>query len=149
VGNLKQVRACEACVFFHELRAIVLKSFGATDVLRDTLAPLAAQIPLAFVYGSVAQGRDHAASDIDLMVISDSVSNGQLLAALQPAESRLGRPINVTLYTAVEFADRYQRQHYFLAEVLRQPKLFVIGAAHDVDRLGQSGPHQLAEGGRS
>ncbi|WP_176314794.1 nucleotidyltransferase domain-containing protein [Burkholderia vietnamiensis] len=148
VGNLKQVRAFEAGAIFQELRAIVLKSFGATDVLRDALAQLAAQIPLAFVYGSVAQGRDHTASDIDVMVISDSISNGQLLAALEPAESRLGRPIHGTLYTVGEFADRYQRQHYFLTDVLQQPKLFVIGAAHDVERLGKSGPHPQAENRR-
>jgi len=142
VGNLKQVRACEAGVIFNEIRAIVLKSFGVVDLLSDALAPIAGEISLAFVYGSVAQRNDHAASDIDVMVISDSLSNGQLIAAFQPVEKRLGRPIHPTLYTIEEFAARYQQQHYFLAEVLRQSKLFVIGAEHDVDRLGQLGTHQ-------
>ncbi len=37
----------------------------------------------AFVYGSVEKRQDTAASDIDLMVLSDTVSYPELLSALE------------------------------------------------------------------
>jgi hypothetical protein len=39
---------------------LVLKTSGLVDVLRTALAPLAAQIDLAFVFGSVAKSKDTA-----------------------------------------------------------------------------------------
>src|SRR5205807_6684818 len=74
VGNQKHYRANRASPIFEELRGIVVKTFGVADVLRGALAPLAAKIRSAFIYGSVAKGNDTATSDIDLMVISDAVT---------------------------------------------------------------------------
>jgi predicted nucleotidyltransferase len=34
----------------------------------------------AFVYGSVAKGADHAASDVDVLVIADDLTYSELLA---------------------------------------------------------------------
>lgn len=59
IGNLKQLRAFEGNPIFDELRLIVLKTFGAAEIRREALAPLASGINFAFVYGSVAQGSDH------------------------------------------------------------------------------------------
>jgi predicted nucleotidyltransferase len=133
VGNLKQVRAFTGSPIFSELRLIVLKTFGAAEALREALAPLACEINFAFVYGSVAQGSDHAGSDIDLMIVSDTLSYGQVMAALQPTEKQLGRRVQVTQYTLKEFVDRKQQKHPFVAEVLRQSKLMVIGTENDID----------------
>ena len=49
-------------------------------------------IRAAFVYGSVAKGTDRARSDIDLMVLSDSLRYADLFEALQGAEAVLGEP---------------------------------------------------------
>lgn len=133
MANLKQVRAFADSPVYNELRQIVLKTFGLSEVLRDALAPLTSEIKLAFVYGSVAQNRDHASSDIDLMIISDTLTYGQIIAALQPAESELARPVQVTHYTVNEFFDRKQQKHHFIAEVLRQPRLMIVGTEDDVD----------------
>lgn len=133
IANLKQFRAFAGSPIFNELRVVVQKTFGLGDVLRDALTPLTPEIKVAFVYGSVAQNRDHATSDIDLLVISDSLSYGQILSALQSAESELARPIQVNLYTVQEFLDRKQQNHHFMAEVLREPKLMIIGTVDDVD----------------
>ena len=66
------------------------------EPLRRALAPLAKPIRAAFVYGSVAKGTDKAASDIDLMVISDALRYADLFEALQKAEARLARKVNPT-----------------------------------------------------
>jgi hypothetical protein len=71
VGNQKHYQANASAPIFKELRGLVLKTSGLVDVLRTALAPLTAQIDQAFIYGSVAKGKDTANSDIDLMVISE------------------------------------------------------------------------------
>lgn len=136
IANLKQVRAHAGSPIFEELRLIVLKTFGVVEVLREALSPVASEIELAFVYGSVAQGSDHAGSDVDLMLISETLSYGQIMAALGPAEKQLGRTVQITQYTREEFLERKRKNHPFVAEVLRQPKLMVIGTEHDIDDLG-------------
>lgn len=136
IANLKQVRAYASSPIFEELRLIVLKTFGVVEVLREALSPLASEVKLAFVYGSVAQGGDRASSDIDVMLISETLSYGQVMAALEPAEKRLARTVQITQYTLDELIERRRKNHPFLVEVLRQPKLMLIGTEDDVDNIG-------------
>ncbi|KVL15023.1 nucleotidyltransferase domain-containing protein [Burkholderia sp. MSMB1826] len=136
IANLKQVRAFAGSPIFSELRLIVLKTFGTVEVLREALSLLASEIKLAFVYGSVAQGSDHAGSDVDIMLVSETLSYGQIMAALEPAERQLGRAVQITQYTPGEFLERKRNNHPFLAEVLRQPKLMVIGIEDDIEQIG-------------
>jgi hypothetical protein len=71
IGKQKHYQANPASPVFPELRGLVLKTSGLADVLREGLAPVSNSIRVAFVYGSIAKGEDTAASDIDLMVVSD------------------------------------------------------------------------------
>lgn len=100
VGNQKHYQANASAPIFEELRGLVLKTSGLVDVLRAALAPLAAQIDQAFIYGSIAKGKDTAESDIDLMVTSEKLAYADLFAALEPATQRLQRTVNPT-YAAV------------------------------------------------
>lgn len=148
-GNQKHYQANRAAPIFAELRGIVLKTFGVVDVLRSSLHALLPTIDLAFIYGSIAKGSDHAGSDIDLMVVGAVPSNSALLAALSPAATQLGRAVNPTLYTPEEFAQRIVDGKSFILRVLEQPKIFVKGSDHDVSRLGgtgEPGSHREAEG---
>jgi len=61
----------------------VLKTVGLAEPLRDALKPVASDIRAAFVYGSVAKATDRAASDIDLMIISDSLTYGDVFDVLE------------------------------------------------------------------
>jgi predicted nucleotidyltransferase len=63
------------------------------------LAPLKDRIQAALVFGSVAKQTDRAASDIDLMIISDTVEFPDVVLALQPIEQGPGREINPVIYT--------------------------------------------------
>src|SRR5688572_10683026 len=55
-GHQVYFRANAESALFEELRGIAVKTFGAADVLRGALAPLAPQIRAAFIYGSLARG---------------------------------------------------------------------------------------------
>ena len=54
------------------------------------------------IYGSVAKGSDTAASDIDLLVVSDHLTLEDLYVALDPVEQLLSRKINPTLISTFE-----------------------------------------------
>src|SRR5215831_21166742 len=62
IGNQKHYRANRQSPIFEELHSLVLKTIGLRDPLRDSLAPYADKIKIAFVYGSVAKGSDRAKS---------------------------------------------------------------------------------------
>ena len=127
VGNQKHYQANASAPIFEELRGLVLKTSGLADVLRATLAPLAPQIDLAFVFGSVAKGTDTAKSDIDLMVVSDKMTYADIFSALEPATSRLQRTVNPTVYSRMEIERRIRDGSAFARRVLAQPKIWVIG----------------------
>ena len=76
---------------------------------------------------SAGKGTDTAKSDIDLLVISETLTYAELFAVLEPASSRLKRTINPTLYSRVEIDKRIRDGNAFVKRVLAQPKLWVIG----------------------
>ncbi len=126
-GNQKHYQANADAPVFAELRGLVLKTMGLADVLKVALAPLAAQIDLAFVYGSVAKQQDTAHSDIDVMIVSAGLGYGDVFGALEGAAATLGRKVNPTLYTPAELTKRINLDNAFVTRVLQQPKIWLIG----------------------
>jgi len=132
VGNQKRYRANPDSPIHDELAAIVRKTFGLADPLRQALAPLAKAIEAAFVYGSVARGQDTSGSDIDLMLVSDTLTYGEVMAALQPLDEQLGRTVNPTLYSRADWRKRAEAGNSFITRVLAQPRLWLIGGEHEL-----------------
>ena len=132
VGKQKHYQANAASPVFEELRALVLKTTGLADVLRVALVPISRSIRAAFVYGSIAKGQDTAASDIDLMVISDRLTYADLFGILEDASGQLGRKIAPTIYSPKELARRLKQDNAFVTRVLAQPKLWLIGNERDL-----------------
>lgn len=132
IGHQKHYQANAASPLYAELRTIVLKTVGLAEPLRDALRPLSKSIRAAFVYGSVAKAADRSASDIDLMIISDSVTYGDVFGALERVTRIVGRQVTPTVYTAAEFSKRARTENAFVTRVLEQPKLWVIGSDHEL-----------------
>jgi predicted nucleotidyltransferase len=127
-GNQKHYQANASAPVFSELRSLVLKTMGLADVLRTALAPLAAQIDAAFIYGSVARQQDTAQSDVDLMIVSPSLGYGELFGALEGATLTLGRKVNPTLYAPAEWTKRIAQDGAFVTRVVQEPKIWLIGS---------------------
>jgi len=132
VGNRKHYQANPESPIYVELCGIVRKTFGLTEPLREALAPLASKIHTAFVYGSVAKSADTAASDIDLMIVSDTVSYADTYAALEDVGAVLGRRVNPTILTTKDLAAAFEKQSAFIVRVWSQPKVWLIGSEDDV-----------------
>jgi len=125
-GREKYYQANAACPVYPELRGLVLKTAGLADVLRDALAPVAAQVRLAFVYGSMASGEAGPGSDVDLLVVGEA-DELALHEAMSQAEEKLGRAVNYTLLSEEEFRRRRREKGGFLPRVLAGPKIAILG----------------------
>ena len=127
IGNVRRFWPNKESLVYPELSGLVQKTFGIVGVLSMTLAPLRAQLQLAFVSGATAKGQDLPGSAIDLLLVGEDANYGDLLTRLAPAERTLRRKINPNLYTLSDYRRRLREGQPFLLQVLQQPKLFVIG----------------------
>lgn len=125
---------------YDELTSLMAKTAGVADVIRAALRkiPRPDRIRLALIYGSMAKGTQVAASDVDILVVGE-VSLSDIAPALRPAQERIAREINPTVYTPREFSDKRAKQAHFLTSVAKQPKLYLIGSEDDFrDLAGKS-----------
>ena len=132
VGNQKHYQANPGSPVYEELCGMVRKTVGMAEPLRAALAPLAAQIKVAFVYGSIAKQQDTARSDIDLMLVSDTLTYGDTILALQNVSAQLGREVNPNIFTPQDFAKRLREGGSFVSRVMAQPKVWLIGGPDDL-----------------
>lgn len=136
IGNQKHYTANCTSPLFTELRSIVLKTFGLADVLREALTPIVSQIHIAFIYGSIAKQEDTATSDVDLMLVCDNLTYADLFKLLEEAQVKLGRPIHPTFYSPAEWTRKHQANNNFLTQLVKQPKIFLIGTEDELTKLG-------------
>jgi predicted nucleotidyltransferase len=132
VGNQRHYQANRESPVFNELHSIIAKTVGVADPLRQALKRVAPKITVAFVYGSIARKKDTAHSDIDLMIISDRLTYGDVYPALESAGKAVGRQVNPTIYTPSEFKKRVKARNAFVTKVLGLPKLWIIGSENDL-----------------
>lgn len=131
VGNQSQFCANTEHPVYPELSGLIRKTIGLYDLLTIALRPLTDQVKVAFVFGSMANGTEKTRSDVDVMVIG-SASFGGVVNALYDAQSILGREINPKVMTDQEWHAKQAEGNVFVHELLRKPKLFIVGANHDL-----------------
>lgn len=117
-----------------ELAAIFRKTHGVVPALRAALEPLAGQIDLAFVYGSVASGTHTDHSDVDVLLVG-TVDFVAVVQALYPLHASLGREVNPVVWAPSELAAKAQMGDAFVRDVLRKPKLWIKGSEHELEQL--------------
>jgi predicted nucleotidyltransferase len=134
VGNLRRFQANPQSPVFSELVGLTRKTLGVEPLLREALLPLAPGLQGAWVYGSMAKQSDTAQSDIDVMLVGENLLLSSVLELLVPLEAQLGRKINPTCYTPLEFERRRAEADSFVNRVLAQPILPLIGDVHEPAR---------------
>ena len=121
---------------FRDLRNIIFKTFGVIDQIREALEPMAKKTKFAFVYGSFAKGEEIAGSDIDLFVIGKAPLD-EIVSALTKVENAIGREINPTLFSEIEFKKKYSQKNHFLRSIAKTEKEFIIGTEDEFRRLAE------------
>lgn len=120
---------------FSDLKALAIKTAGLADVLKDALAGLSELIILAFIHGSVAEGRESDSSDVDVVIVGD-VDFGEVISALRAGQEIIGREVNPTVYSEQEFRKKITAGNHFLGAVKNKPKIYLIGGERELKRLG-------------
>ena len=133
-GNRTYYAAREDHPLFAEIRGLVLKTTGLADVLRHALEK-EERITLAFIFGSIAQAREQAHSDIDLLIVGE-IGLRQVTKLLSGVADKVGREINPKVFTPQEFRRRKRPDDHFLNRVLAEPRIFVIGDEHELGTMG-------------
>lgn len=138
VGNLRSFRANPHSAIYDELVSITHKTLGLVPALSDALTPLVPRLLAACVFGSVASLTDTAQSDVDVMLVGNGLTLGEVLEQLEPLEQQWGRKINPTMYSPPEFFKRRAEPDSFVNRVLSRPTLALVGDIHGLgdDRAG-------------
>jgi len=121
---------------FPDLRNVIFKTFGVIGKVRDALEPFERKIAFAFVYGSFARGQEASGSDLDLFLVGD-IQLDELVGALSVVENAIGREINPTLFSTVEFKKKWSQKNHFLKSVAKSEKEYVIGSEDEFRRLAK------------
>lgn len=130
VGNLLYYSLNTKHPLFKELKSIVSKTIGVEGSLKKALSSVK-KIKIAFVYGSFAARREKATSDIDLMIIGDP-DTSYLNEKIAELEKKLKREINPSIYSLKEYHDKKKAESGFIQELLKNPKIMLIGKEDDL-----------------
>ena len=134
LGNQVRYQANQGCPVFEELAGFFRKTTGLADVLREVLAPMTENINLAFVFGSMAQGKERVTSDVDVMVIGD-VSFDQVVRVFYPTHERLGRAVNPVVMSKKEFRGKFVQGDRFVSRIVSESKIYLVGTSDGLGKL--------------
>jgi len=134
-GNRKYYRCRRDFPIFEELKSIILKTVALGNVLKDYLQKKKEKIELAFIYGSFAKGEENISSDIDLLLVGN-ITSKEASMLLSPAKNSLRREINFIVYDEKELLKK--KESHFLKQVLKEPKIFLVGNEGDIKRILKS-----------
>jgi len=133
-SNRVYYKAHKSSPLYPELRNLVLKTAGLTDVLRNALQD--DRIQVAFVFGSIADGKETADSDVDLFVIGQLGLRG-ISELLSGISEKIGREINPHVMSVNAFRKRIETGEHFISRVIESPKLFILGTENDLNAMGR------------
>jgi len=130
-GNSKYYVVNKKMAIYNELASIILKTEGVAKELRDSLSGKG--VEMTFIYGSFASGKAGVDSDIDIFIIGE-INEEELIINIREVEKKLSREINYVMFTTKEFERRKKRSDPFVLNVLKEPKILLIGDLGDLRR---------------
>jgi predicted nucleotidyltransferase len=125
-GNQRFLCARSAAPLFPELRALITKASGAPSLIREALQGLENAIDVAIIFGSVANGTEHADSDLDLFV-AGTAGYSIITQRIHSIEERMGRRVQLLYFDVSSATDRVSLQRASTRAMLSGPKVFVVG----------------------
>jgi predicted nucleotidyltransferase len=133
-GNRTYYQANKSHPLYNTIHDLVLKTTGLTEILKKSLS--IKDIKFAFVFGSMAAGKEKPESDIDLFIIGD-IGLRAVSKLLKEPSLKINREINPHIMTSEEFIKRKIEKEHFVATVLSSPKLMILGNENDITNLGE------------
>lgn len=109
-----------------ELLGMVAKTSGLGREILERKEDLG-KIRFAMLAKGFLKGRVSKPSEVDLLIVG-KVDHPLLERIVKRAEGRIGHEVNYTVLTPEEFDFRKMRKDPFIAEVLSQPRIVLLGS---------------------
>jgi len=133
-GNQKNFWIDEHFILYEDLQKLILKTEGVSKTITDNFSSLK-NIEFLFIYGSFASGKADVQCDLDLFVVGD-ISYDDFIDITVKNEKTIGRLINFTIYKHEDLITRIKNQDSFIMNVLKEPKIMIIGTENEFKTLG-------------
>jgi len=132
-GKIKLYSVNDRNPLYKELKTIVFKTIGAEGLLKKAVEDEPG-IEIAFIYGSFAQKKEAAGSDIDLF-IAGSFDEDRFLSAVSGIEKKTGREIHYAYWAREEITEKLKQGDSFIKDMLAGEKIILKGTQDDVQAL--------------
>jgi predicted nucleotidyltransferase len=124
-GNQKYFSLNKRYPLYKELKSVIFKTIGIEGSLKE-IVENDNGIKIAFIYGSFAESKENALSDIDLFIVG-SPNEDKLLECIDNLEAKLGRKINYNIYPEKELKEKVKKRDSFITNILKRPKVVLKG----------------------
>lgn len=124
-GNLRYFFANKNSPLYSDFRNIIFKTTGIQGRLKAVFSTFTG-VRLAFIYGSVARGREQRLSDVNLLVVG-RIDLERLNESVRQLEQDLKREINYLVFDEADYRQKKQARDPFLRNILREPKMILVG----------------------
>jgi len=132
-GKIKLYSVNDRNPLYKELKTIVFKTIGAEGLLKKAVEDEPG-IEIAFIYGSFAQKKEAAGSDIDLF-IAGSFDEDRFLSAVSGIEKKTGREIHYAYWQREEITEKLKQGDSFIKDALTGEKIILKGTQDDIQAL--------------
>lgn len=123
-GNQKYFSLNKKYALYKEYKTIILKTIGLEHKLKDTLADIKG-IKKVYIFGSYAEDKMDASSDIDIIVIGDQ-DTLLIQKRISQLQKIMDREINVINMTENEFMLKQKIKDPFILNILKKKKIEII-----------------------
>jgi hypothetical protein len=110
---------------YTEMRSLYLKTDGAFGILREALNGIAT-VRYAFIFGSMAGGKEVTGSDIDVMVIGDC-DDDELSRRMFQAGGKISRAVNYIHWSWGDFRKKLRDGSPFLRDIVKKGVAWLEG----------------------
>ncbi len=126
IGNQHRYQLDKDCPILREIKGIIIKTVGVAYLIHQKLKPAENKIARSFIFGSFASGDYGNESDVDLFMVTE-VTGLEIAELIGDLQNEIGRAINVSQFSTEEFDRRKQNNDHFISQVLKGPKINIIG----------------------
>ena len=132
-GPLRYFKLNEGYFLYAEIKGILSKTMGVEFHIKKMINSIKG-IEFAFIYGSIAKNNESNGSDIDLIIISDSINRDNLIDKVYKYQSKLKRDINYKIFTKNEFLNKIENKNSFILNILNEPLINLKSNINDIRR---------------
>lgn len=131
-GNMRFFRLNKEHPLYEEIKSIVSKTVGLENELKEIVDKLS-DVECAFIFGSIAIGKENSNSDVDLMLIGD-VDQNIFTPLLSSAEGKISREINYHIYSRKEIIKKIKEHDGFISNIFLSPIIKLKGDPYEFER---------------